>query len=80
MNLTGKNITSQLLCLIYFLRSVKSTTLKIINDLAVFFIEQDLASTFHDILTLYLIFMTIPVTVVSVKRSFSVLIKKYLRN
>jgi hypothetical protein len=41
-----------------------------------------LASSFHDVFTLFLIFLSIPVTVASAERSFSKLklIKNYLKN
>jgi len=42
-----------------------------IKDLTVYLIEHDLASSFHDVFTLCLIFLTIPVTVASAERSFS---------
>ncbi|KAF0703739.1 52 kDa repressor of the inhibitor of the protein kinase-like, partial [Aphis craccivora] len=82
-NELSSDITSQLLCLRNFL-CVNNTTsvLDNVKDLTVYLIEHDLASSFHDVFTLCLIFLTIPVTVASAERSFSKLklIKNYLRN
>ena len=53
-----------------------------IKDLAQFIISNGLPSSFPDILSACIIFMSIPVTVASAERSFSKLklIKNYLRN
>ena len=82
-NELSSDITNQLLCLRNFLCVNNSTSvLHNIKDLTVYLIEHDLASSFHDVFTLCLIFLTIPVTVASAERSFSKLklIKNYLRN
>jgi len=77
-----QNITSQLLCLRSFLCSNKSVTTlqQSINDLTAFLIKQDLASTFHDVLKLCLIFVTILVTSAECSFYKLKLIKNYLRN
>lgn len=82
-NELSSDITHQLLCLRNFLCVNNSTSvLHNIKDRTVYLIEHDLASSFHDVFTLWLIFLTIPVTVASAERSFSKLklIKNYLRN
>lgn len=79
----SSDITHQLLCLRNILCVNNSTSvLHDIKDLTVYLIEHDLESSFHDVFTLCLIFLTIPVTVASAERSFSKLklIKNYLRN
>ncbi|KAL4107524.1 hypothetical protein QTP88_017861 [Uroleucon formosanum] len=59
-----------------------NSEIKTIKDLAQFIISNSLPSSFPDILSACIIFMCIPVTVVSAERSFSKLklIKNYLRN
>lgn len=53
-----------------------------INNVIIFIVNNDLSTAFCDVLTACIIFLTIPVTVVSAERSFSKLklIKNYLRN
>ncbi|KAL4098367.1 hypothetical protein QTP88_022995 [Uroleucon formosanum] len=53
-----------------------------VNDVLIFIVNNDLSTAFCDVLTACIIFLTIPVTVASVERSFSKLklIKNYLRS
>jgi len=56
--------------------------IKYIKDLAIFILENDFSTTYSDVLSACLIYLTLPVTVASAERSFSKLklIKNYLRN
>lgn len=62
--------------------NILSLNLKTIRDLCTFIIEFDLSSSYPDVLTACLIFLTLPISVASAERSFSKLklIKNYLRN
>jgi hypothetical protein len=75
------DIIRQILCL----KSMFNDTLKTkfdIKDLLQCILDNDVASTYNDILSACIIFITLPVTVAAAERSFSKLkiIKNYLRN
>jgi L-cystine uptake protein TcyP (sodium:dicarboxylate symporter family) len=61
---------------------ILSQNFKNINDLCIFIIEMDLSSSYPDVLTSFLLFLTLAITVASVQRRYSKhkLIKNYLRN
>uniref|UniRef100_A0A2S2RAC5 HAT C-terminal dimerisation domain-containing protein n=1 Tax=Sipha flava TaxID=143950 RepID=A0A2S2RAC5_9HEMI len=61
---------------------ILSQYLKNINDLCIFIIEMNLSSSYPDVLTACLLFLTLPITVASAERSYSKhkIIKNYLRN
>jgi len=60
----------------------KISGIKYIKDLAIFILENYFSTTYNDVLSTCLIYLTLPVTVASAERSFSILkfIKNYLRN
>ena len=59
---------------------ILSQNLKNINDFCIFIIEMNLSSSYSDVLTACLLFLTLPITVASAERSYSKykLIKNYL--
>lgn len=61
---------------------IKYEKLKTIKHLGSFIINNDLSSSFPDVLSACIIFLTMPITVAGAERSFSKLklIKNYLRN
>lgn len=61
---------------------LNSCDIKIIKDLVIFILQNDFCTTSNDILSAYLIYLTLPVTAATAERSFFKLklIKKYLRN
>ncbi|KAE9532787.1 hypothetical protein AGLY_009868, partial [Aphis glycines] len=73
------DLTSQVLSLKEF---IKNTDMKTIKELFLYLIENDLSSLYSEVVTCCIIFLSLPVTVASAKRSFSKLklIKNYLRN
>ncbi|KAL4152705.1 hypothetical protein QTP88_000538 [Uroleucon formosanum] len=75
----SSDFTRQLLC-IKNLINLKIT--KIIKQLAMFIIENDFCTTYSEVLSACIIYLTLPVTVASAERTFSKLklIKNYLRN
>ena len=75
----SSDLTRQVLSLRDFLGK---TEMKIIKELSLYIIENDISSLFSEILTACIIFLSLPVSVASAERSFSKLklIKNYLRN
>lgn len=75
----SSDFTRQLLC-IKNLINLKIT--KNIKQLAMFIIENDFYTTYSEVLSACIIYLTLPVTVASAERTFSKLklIKNYLRN
>lgn len=65
-----------------FLKTLIGPDQSDIKDLINFIVQNDLACSFPDVLTAYVIFLTVPVTVASAERSFSKLklLKNYLGN
>lgn len=61
---------------------LNNINIQIIKDLALFIIKNNFCTTYSDILTACIIYITLPITVVAVEMSFSKLklIKNYLRN
>lgn len=61
---------------------LNTSNVKSIEQLAVFILKNDYSTTYCDVLSAALIYLTLPVTVASAERSFSKLklIKNYLRN
>lgn len=77
----SSDITRQILCI----KNMFKGTLKTkhdIKELLQCILDNDIASTYYDILSACIIFITLPVTVATAERSFSKLkiIKNYLRN
>jgi len=75
----SSDLTRQLLCIRDQLIPQK---IKSIEELTLYLIKNNLCSTFFDVLSACIIYLTLPVTVLSAERSFSKLklIKNYLRN
>lgn len=72
------DFTRKLLCL----RGLLNTKIQTIKDLVLFIIKNDFCTTYCDVLTACIIYISLPVTVAMAERSFSKLklIKNYLRN
>lgn len=75
----SSDFTRQLLCIKDQLIPQK---IKSIKELTLYIIKNNLCTTFFDVLSACIIYLTLPVTVASAERSFSKLklIKNYLRN
>lgn len=75
----SSDFTRQLLCIRDLLIPQK---IKSIKELALYILQNNLCTTFFDVLSACKIYLTLPVTVASAERSFSKLklIKNYLRN
>lgn len=75
----SSDFTRQLLCIRDQLIPQK---IKSIKELTLYIIKNNLCTTFFDVLSACIIYLTLPVTVASAERSFSKLklIKNYLRN
>jgi len=75
----NSDLTSQLLSI---KEIIKNKILNSIQALASFILENDFTTSYSDILGACIIYLTLPVTVATVERSFSKLkiIKSYLRN
>lgn len=75
----GSDFTRQLLCI---KNSINLKKTKNIKQLAMFIIENDFCTTYSEVLSACIIYLTLPVTVASAERTFSKLklIKNYLRN
>lgn len=74
----SSGFTRQLLCL----RGLLNTNIQTIKDLALFIVKNDFCTTYCDVITACIIYISLPVTVATAERSFSKLklIKNYLRN
>lgn len=74
----SSDFTRQLLCL----RGLLNTNIQTIKDLALFIVKNDFCTTYCDVITACIIYISLPVTVATAERSFSKLklIKNYLRN
>lgn len=75
----SSDFTSQILS---FKELMKNKNLNSIYEMATFILLNDIATSYSEIFTACLIFLTLPVTVATAERSFSKLkiIKNYLRN
>eukprot|EP00102_Acyrthosiphon_pisum_P010539 XP_008178884.1 PREDICTED: zinc finger MYM-type protein 1-like [Acyrthosiphon pisum] len=74
----SSDFTRQLLCL----RGLLNTNIQTIKDLALFIVKNDFCTTYCDVITACIIYISLPVTIATAERSFSKLklIKNYLRN
>jgi len=74
----SSDFTRQLLCL----RGLLNTNIQTIKDLALFIVKNDFCTTYCDVITACIIYISLPVTVATAERSFLKLklIKNYLRN